>query len=482
MKRMNKELDKRLADLYSETFHCPLDRIEALPASGSARRYFRLSGAAATVIATHYPELKENRAFIGYTNHFISKKLPVPHIIAVNQTGDIYLQEDLGDCTLFHFLETQRLSHQLPESVVGVYRKVVCDLVRFQLEGGDGIDYRLAYPRAAFDRQSLQWDLNYFKYYFLKPSGVAFHEQLLEQDFSSFMDYLMEVDSGFFMFRDFQARNIMLVEGEPKYIDYQGGRKGPLQYDLASLLYQARAALPQTIREELLDLYLLELNKKHPVDETAFRQQFDGFVLIRLMQVLGAYGFRGWFEKKAHFLKSISFALMELKQLLLRLDQKMLGAHLWQVLNALCNLPEAMLPTQQADALVVHVNSFSYLNGGVPIDYSGHGGGYAFDCRLLPNPGRLDAYKALTGNDQAVQEYLEKEEAVHQFLERVYSLVDQSVKQYQKRGFQHLTVNFGCTGGQHRSVYCANQLAAHLRDFTGVQIILHHVEQEKKGS
>jgi hypothetical protein len=346
-----------------------------------------------------------------------------------------------------------------------------------QITAGKAIDFSFCYPRKAFDRQSMMWDLNYFKYYFLKLAKVSFDEQALEDDYTSFCDYLLKAESDFFMMRDFQSRNILLRNDEPWFIDYQGGRRGALQYDLASLLYDAKADLPQSVREELIEEYLDHLSKIHPVDRKEFKQYFYGYVLIRMMQAMGAYGFRGFYEKKAHFLKSIPFALENLSIVMKKIDIPIQLTELYAVLNSLSQSEVLKNIVAKESELTVAITSFSYKKG-IPADTSGNGGGYVFDCRALPNPGRLVEYQKLTGKDPKVISYLESYSEVDAFLSAVFSLADQSVTGYLDRKFTHLSVQFGCTGGQHRSVYCAERLAAHLKNNFSVKVILKHREQE----
>jgi hypothetical protein len=323
----------------------------------------------------------------------------------------------------------------------------------------------------------MMWDLNYFKYYFLKLAKVSFDEQALEDDYSAFCDYLLKAESDFFMMRDFQSRNILLRQDEPWFIDYQGGRRGALQYDLASLLYDAKADLPQEVREDLIEVYLDHLMMLHPVDRKEFKQYFYGYVLIRMMQAMGAYGFRGFYEKKAHFLKSIPYALENLNVVMKKIDIPIQLPELYHVLNSLSESEVLKDIVTKEAGLTVSITSFSYKKG-IPADISGNGGGFVFDCRALPNPGRLVEYQKLTGKDQPVISYLEAYPEVEDFLSSAFSLVDQSVNVYMERKFTHLSVQFGCTGGQHRSVYSAERLAAHLRNNFPVKVVLLHREQE----
>jgi aminoglycoside/choline kinase family phosphotransferase len=446
-----------------------------LPPSGSDRRYFRISGSTKSAIGTINHDKKENRAFIEFSRHFKTLGLPVPGIFSVNNTSDIYIQEDFGNTTLYDWLSTSRSEKEIPSAVVDFYKQSIEYLIRFQLEGAKDLDFSLCYPRHSFDKQSMLWDLHYFKYYFLKLAGIPFDEQLLEDDFNAFADYLQQADSDYFMYRDFQSRNIMVTDNGPAFIDYQGGRKGPLQYDLASLLYDAKADLPDELRRELLDFYISTLKKKIEVDEASFRNFFRGFVLIRIMQAMGAYGFRGFYEKKEHFLKSIPYAIENLRFILtnLTLPVKLpaLQKALWKVTKS-----EKLQQLSETPKLTISINSFSYRRG-VPIDVSGHGGGFVFDCRCIHNPGRYEEYKNKTGLSPEVIAFFEKEDEMDQYLASVYTLAGQAVQKYLKRGFKHLMFSFGCTGGQHRSVYCAEKLALNLRKQFPVNVELKHMER-----
>jgi len=322
------------------------------------------------------------------------------------------------------------------------------------------------------------WDLSYFKYYFLKLAKISFDEQKLEDDFQTFCDFLLQTDCNYFLYRDFQSRNIMVYENHPFFIDYQGGRKGALQYDIASLLYDAKADIPQGVRNQLLEYYIESLKKYIPVNEKEFTEYYYGYVIIRIMQALGAYGFRGFYEKKEHFLQSIPYALDNLKWLL---ENTTIPVKLPTLMNVLQKLSQSEGLRQlgkKVYSLKVLITSFSYKNG-IPVDDSGHGGGFVFDCRSLHNPGRYEEYKTLSGKDKEVIDFLKKEPTVYEFMNHVYGLVDKSIENYQKRGFTHLQINFGCTGGQHRSVFCANLLEEHLKMKLNVETELHHTVLEQ---
>ena len=453
-----------------------------MPPSGSHRIYFRLLSENNTAIGTYNLDRQENAAFLSFSKHFKSKGLPVPEIYAEDAINNTYLQEDLGDLSLYQLLPSQ--GEPFPNVLIEYYQRVLSKLANLQVDGGKGLNYQMAYPRSDFDRQSMRWDFNTFKYYFLRLSGFPFDEQALENDFNTLATFLLEADTSHFMFRDFQSRNIMIKNGEPYFIDYQGGRRGALQYDLASLLYQAKANIPERIRQQLLDHYLDQLEKWMQVDRNRFREHYYGYVLIRSLQVLGTYGYRGLYERKEHFLKSIPFALKNI-QWLLENDKvtpslPALKQALWHLIQSDQFLPfDKQLGVKSP--LQVRINSFSFLRGGIPADNSGHGGGFVFDCRFIHNPGRYTPYKKLTGRDQSVIEFLEQQSHMEDFLNDVYRIVGDAVEMYISRGFSNLMVNFGCTGGQHRSVYAADALSKYLEDKYGVKIVLQHIEQEKKG-
>jgi aminoglycoside/choline kinase family phosphotransferase len=401
----------------------------------------------------------------------------VPEIYAEDLSQGAYLEEDFGDTTLFEFLSKNRAGENISSQAVEAYRKVVGVLPRFQIEAGRDLKYKVCYPRASFDRQSIAWDLNYFKYYFLRLAGIAFNEQALEDDFDSLTNFLLSADCDHFLYRDFQSRNIMLRDGQPFFLDYQGGRKGALQYDIASLLYDAKADLPPALRQQLLDLYIEKISSLAGIKRDDFLRHYYAYVYVRILQALGAYGFRGFYERKAHFLQSVPYALKNLRWLLHNVRLPIALPTLMEAFNSMLASEKLQGLASEADNLTVRITSFSFHRG-MPKDESGHGGGFVFDGRGLPNPGREDRFKALTGKDAAVIDYLTQQESVHQFLASVLSLVDASVSEYQRRGFKSLMVSFGCTGGQHRSVFLAEQLAKRLRGRNGVEVVLRHRELE----
>ena len=475
---MDIKVKNKLQQLFKNHFGFEPETFEMLPLSGSYREYARLRAGSVSVIGAYNADVKENTAFLTFSRQLAESGIPVPEIYIVNETQTLYLQEDLGNVTLFDFISDVRKSEGFSRTIVDEYKKVLAVLPQIQVTAGHQIDYSVCYPRAAFDKQSMLWDLSYFKYYFLKLARIQFDEQLLEDDFLRFADYLLSADSSYFMYRDFQSRNVMLKDGGVYFIDYQGGRKGALQYDLASLLYDGKADIPQQTRNELFEFYLDQLEDIIPVDRYEFIRFFRGFVIIRIMQAMGAYGFRGFYEKKEHFLKSIPYALDNLDYLLKRLDLPVELPELTRVLTAVSESSFLRSIAQEPHNLTVRINSFSYKKG-IPVDPSGNGGGFVFDCRAINNPGRIAEYKPLTGKDLEVQQFLEEKSEMKQFLNGVILLVDQSVKNYIDRGFSHLSVNFGCTGGRHRSVYAAEKLANHVRNNFPVNVVLVHTEQEK---
>jgi aminoglycoside/choline kinase family phosphotransferase len=470
-----------LKNFFSSHFGELADAVTPLKGGGSDRRLYRLRNAQRSVIGVANADRQENIAFLEFSKHFRRAGLPVPLIYAEDLDKGIYLEEDLGDTTLFQLLTDVRGREGFSQRLIDLYTQAVRLLPQFQIVAGKTLDYRLCYPRASFDRQSMRWDLNYFKYYFLKLAQIPFNEQTLEDDFDRLTEFLLAADRDFFLYRDFQSRNIMIKEDGPFFIDYQGGRKGALQYDLASLLFDAKADIPFEIRDELLNRYLEAATELTPIDRAEFVQFYYGYVYIRIMQALGAYGFRGFYERKSHFLQSVPYAIRNLEVLLRSAELPVELPTLTQVFKRLVTSSMLRQFGEVELKLTVRIQSFSYRSG-VPSDETGHGGGFVFDCRSLPNPGRFEEFAKLTGKDPEVIAFLEKEPAVERFLRQVCAIVDDVVENYQRRNFTDLMVAFGCTGGQHRSVYCAGMLAKHLREkFNNVNVEVRHREQEKKG-
>src|SRR6267142_2250109 len=471
-----------LKKLFEQHFHAPPDQLMALQGDlgGSGRKIIRLSNEKTSAIGILYGVREENAAFLEFSKHFRRHGLPVPDIYAEDLSHGAYLEEDLGDTTLFQFLSKNRAGENIAPPVVEAYRKVVAVLPRFQVEAGRDLNYSVCYPIASFDRQSIAWDLNYFKYYFLRLAGISFNEQALEDDFGRLTEFLLSAPRDYFLYRDFQSRNILLRHGDPFFVDYQGGRKGALQYDIASLLYDAKADLPPELRQQLLDHYLDRLSSFVQLDREAFLRHYYAYVYIRIMQALGAYGFRGFYERKAHFLQSVPYALKNLRWLLHHVELPIALPTLMAAFQSMLASEKLLGLANEADDLVVRIFSFSFHRG-LPKDDSGNGGGFVFDGRSLPNPGREERFKALTGKDAPVIDYLNQQESVHQFLASVLSLVDASVGNYKERGFKNLMVSFGCTGGQHRSVFLAEQLAKRMRAKNGLEVAVRHLELEKMG-
>jgi aminoglycoside/choline kinase family phosphotransferase len=469
-----------LKKLFEKHFGTPAESVTSLRGQlgASERRLFRLNNATQTAIGVMYDSREENVAFLEFSRHFRRHGLPVPEIYGDNLKRGAYLEEDLGDLTLYEFLAKNRSGTTIAPEVTEAYRKVVAVLPRFQVEAGRDLNYKVCYPRARFDRQSIAWDLNYFKYYFLRLSGTPFNEQRLENDFRRLTAFLLKADSDYFLYRDFQSRNVMLRDGEPFFLDYQGGRRGALQYDIASLLFDAKADLPPDFRQQLLDHYLDELGRFTELDRDNFLRYYYAFVYIRIMQALGAYGFRGLYERKTHFLQSVPYALANVRWLLDNVELPIKLPALMKAFEAML-ASDALKIAAEPELLTVRVLSFSFHRG-VPQDNSGNGGGFVFDARGLPNPGREDRFKSLTGKDAPVIEYLEQYPNVHEYLSHAEALVDDSVDNYRQRGFKNLMISFGCTGGQHRSVYLAEQLAKHLRSQNDIDVVLTHRELERQ--
>ena len=518
-----------LESLFKQyTGAAPVESV-ALTGSASHRRYYRLTGAdGRTLIGVEGTDADENSAFLTIDRHFASKGINVPKVVAVD--GLCYLQEDLGSTVLYDALASGRASGNYSPDEVALLRKTLAALPKIQVEGARGLDFSVCYPQPSFDARMVDFDLNYFKYDFLKLSGLEFNEVLLQDDFDRLKADLLAEPSDTFLYRDFNARNVMLVDGEPWFIDFQGGRRGPVYYDVASFLWQARARYPEALREELLQVYLDALRVYGPVDETHFRERLRLFILFRMRQVLGCYGYRGLWERNQAFIVSIPPALEIVKSLLPIKDYPYLS----EVLANLCwgapeegvffpkpvptlghirgrgpqglgrrqeacfltndtkpvggteqsliaeglgkNTPSGERASQTDTPLTVTVYSFSYKKG-IPEDTSGNGGGYVFDCRSVHNPGKYERFKQLTGLDEPVIQFLEEDGEILRFLDHVYSLVDAHVERFLQRGFTHLQVSFGCTGGQHRSAYSAQHLAEHLVAKYPVRVHLIHRER-----
>ncbi len=480
-----------LENLYMERFGAEPRKVAALTGSASNRRYCRLGQEGGEVIGVVGTDAQENRAFITIAEHFRAKGIAVPEVLAVSDDGMCYLQEDLGgdvlggrvaatsraggfgnDCAEGGKAESAD-EKGIPETV-----RLLCEtmaaLPKIQFEGARGLDFNVCYPQPEFDRRTVMFDLNYFKYCFLKPSGVEFNEIRLQDDFERLADELLNEDTDTFLYRDFNARNVMIKDGTPYFIDFQGGRRGPIYYDVASFVWQARAKYPQWLKERMVAAYLEALSEYMEVDMIDFRRKVSLFILFRTLQVLGAYGFRGLIEHKAQFVTPIPQAVANLHEQLHGMGDEY--SYFKKVLADMCALPRFKV-AEGDGGLEVKVYSFSYKKG-IPEDMSGNGGGYVFDCRYIHNPGRYEPYRKLTGRDREVIDFLEDDGEIKGFLEHVYGVVDPHVETYSRRGFTSLTVGFGCTGGQHRSVYCAEHLAHHLAEkYPDVRVRLIHREQ-----
>jgi len=508
---------QKLLELYKQWRGQEPANVQQLAGSGSNRIYIRLTDSdGKSVIGVIGTSRDEDHAFIYLTEHFTRRKLPVPRILAQSDDQLRYIQTDLGSTSLFDAIRGGREAggrYTLKEQ--DLLKRTIRELPNIQIRGARELDFSNCYPQAEFDGDSVLFDLNYFKYCFLKATEIDFHELKLEADFRLFAkDLTTDPDPSVhnvesFLYRDFQARNVMLDhDGNPFFIDYQGGRKGPYYYDLASFLWQASAKYPYKLRRELVYEYYNSLKNYTEVPPVRhFVNRLSLFVLFRTLQVLGAYGFRGYFEQKKHFLESIPPAIQNLRELLAS-SSTFHYPYLMDILKRITDLPQyqQIKPvTTRADGykitdknpynthpqdgpatfskydaqgpLVVKVFSFSYTKG-IPEDESGNGGGYVFDCRSTHNPGRYEPYKKLTGLDDPVIRFLEDDGEILTFLDSVYKLADNHVRRYIQRGFTSLMFCFGCTGGQHRSVYSAQHLAEHIHDKFGVEVRICHREQK----
>lgn len=464
-----------LSKLYTELKGRLPETVTELPSSGSNRRYFRLASATGdnSVIGVLGTSAPENEAFIYMARHFGEKSIPVPRVLAISSDRMAYLQTDLGDSLLFKEIEKGRQTRSFSSAEKELLSKTISRLPDIQFAGADGMDFSVCYPAVSFDERSIMWDLNYFKYCFLKATGLDFLEDKLEDDFQAMAKVLMKSNTDTFMYRDFQSRNVMIVDGEPWFIDFQGGRKGPFYYDVASFLWQAKANIPDGLRKELLEVYMESLRKYQPITREEFMSRLRHFVLFRTLQVLGAYGFRGYFEKKPHFMQSVPYAIANLRALLNEPYAEY--PYLNELLLKLVNMKQF---TDELDRkrLTVRVFSFAYKKG-IPNDVTGNGGGYVFDCRAINNPGKYEHYKPFTGLDTNVIRFLEEDGEVTTFLEHCHALTDATIERYIERGFTNLMISYGCTGGQHRSVYCAQHTAEHIAKKFNVKVELIHREQ-----
>ena len=470
-----------LATLYERHTGRAPDWITRLAGDGSARRIYRLSSSEGpSRVGVVGPEPRENRAFVTFTHALRLRGLPVPAVHAVDESEGAWLEDDLGDRTLYDAVVEARLdpADPFPTTLVETYRRVVELLVRLQVEGGQAIPFDMAWPRPMQDARGIRFDLNAFLFQFVRPAGVSFDEVRLEDDFERLIGRLLEEDSRYFLHRDFQSRNLMLPEGRPCVIDYQNGRQGWLGYDIASLLHDAKARIPGPVRGSLLEHYLDALRGLVAVDTNRFRTSFYLSILLRTLQALGAYGLRGLTERKPSFLARIPDRLDDVAALLA--DEHFRGfPELTRVLERCCADERLRRrPPVEAGTLTVHVGSFSYKRG-YPADRGGHGGGMVFDCRGVENPGRDPRFARLSGRDDTVRRFLDTAPKATAFFARVRPLIEDQVEAYRARSFTALDVQFGCTGGQHRSVYFAERLRRHLvESFPDLRVELHHAEAE----
>lgn len=469
-------IENQVKSFFGSTFK----EIIPLPLSGSNRYYFRITLNEGTVIATYNENIDENEAFFYLQKYFYNLSLLVPNLIHIFDDKKLYLQEDLGDLTLFKYLnEERKKNNDINHKIKQLYKHIIKDLIKFQLSAKKGLDFTKCYPSETFNAQAIQWDLNYFKYMFLKLLHVTFDEMKLEKEFQYLLQKTNETENKFFMFRDFQSRNIIINKEKLYYIDFQGGRRGPLYYDIASLLFDAKAELPISFKEELFDLYMNELSTclNIKMNNEQNKQLFYLYAFLRILQSLGTYGYRGLFEQKEHFIKSFVPAFKNLKYLFTVSNLKKEFPYLTSLIEQQFE-NQNLFSTEKLSSkkLTVTITSFKYKNG-YPVDHSGNSGGIVFDCRALPNPGKIESLKFFTGKDKSVKDYMEQFIEVKNFMAYVQKLVDISIKNYIQRDFEHLMVNFGCTGGQHRSVYCAESLAQYLSENYNIQIKLIHTNE-----
>jgi aminoglycoside/choline kinase family phosphotransferase len=462
--------------LFETHFGHKAEHVATLPVSGSDRRYYRLSSPTASAVGTINANVAENNTYFYFTGLFRKHEIAVPEVYATSKDRRAYLQQDLGGTSLFDLL----MQEGFTDNVRQYYHKSLAQLARLQWVAGRDADFNQCFSTRQFDEQAIMADLMYFKYYFADLQKVHYNRSALMDEMVSLSRELGRMQPLALMYRDFQSRNIMIHEDKVWFIDFQGSMQGPAQYDLASLLWQAKAQLPAAWREDLLNGYIASINSL-PVprmEEIYFRKGYAQFVLLRLVQVLGAYGFRGLLERKPHFISSIGPALKNLEVFLDDYPQIPAYPELRSLLEKLSSKElqarYASPVYTEESKLEVTVYSFSYKRG-IPVDKTGHGGGFVFDCRGLLNPGRYAAYKHLCGQDMPVMQFLERETKMPEFLEHVYGLVSLNVEDYLARGFERLSVSFGCTGGQHRSVYAAEHLAEYIRTRYRIPVTVEHL-------
>ncbi len=470
---------ENLQQLFIKFFNEIPVNIEQLPQACSDRIYFRINSEKNSAIGCFGNDKIENKTFIHHAMHFRKKDIAVPNVYCYNKDFSYYLQEDLGNTSLYDIIK----KNDINELVVQYLKNTLKQLAFLQIRGADDFNFEQCYPIKEFNKSSMFWDLNSFKYYFVRMAKIHFNENELNKDFHTLCNYLLEEKNLYFMIRDCQSRNIFIKDEKPYFIDFQGGRRGALQYDVASLLWQAGARIPMEIRNDLLDYYIAEISSYIKINKADFKEKYYGFVLIRMLQVLGAYGFRGLIEKRPHFLDSIIPALENINWFLENIDLKLEIKELRKVLNLLVIsdlFKDKKNPQNNKHNLKVEINSFSYKRG-IPVEKFGNGGGFVFDCRGILNPGRFEPYKMLHGKDKEVIDFLENKTIVKDFLEHIWKTIDINIEDYLERNFEHLQINFGCTGGQHRSVYCAEQTKKYLEKKYTIKIEINHIEREING-
>lgn len=469
-----------LEKLFEDHFLVKPESITALPVSGSDRRYYRMRAGEISAIGTYNSNVPENNSYFYFTELFRKHEINVPEVYKVGRERRYYLQQDLGSTSLFDLL----MEKGYTDEVKDYFHKSVEQLVKLQWQAGRECNYNQCFSSKQFDEKAIMSDLLYFKYYFADLQKIPYDKNALMDEMESLSRDLGRIQPQALMYRDFQSRNIMVHEGKVFFIDYQGAMQGPPQYDLASLLWQAKAKIPAAWKEDMLNKYVTAMEdlKISRVEEIYFRKGYLQFVLLRMLQVLGAYGFRGLLENKPHFRTSIGPALKNLNSFLNEHTQIPMYAELRALLENIsaANMQEYYsVPEPSADIkLQVSISSFSYKKNGVPKDKTSHGGGYVFDCRGVKNPGRYKDYKFLLGTDEQVMQYLERETRMTEFMQHAESMVSLNVEDYMSRGFDHLSVSFGCTGGQHRSVYAAEHLATYIRNKYKIPVEVTHVNKE----
>lgn len=453
--------------------HTPISFVK-ISKNGSNRIYWRFYINNNSYIATFNPDIKENESFFYIQSFLKNNNINVPEILFVNREKTLYIQQDLGDLTLYDLIKTYKNSDF--NYIKNLYFTIITDLWRIQNLSFKNFNFKKCWPVSKFTKTVLLWDFYYFKYLFLKLFYIPFNELKLEHDFKKFASILNCCHSDFFVYRDFQSRNIMFHNNSLFYIDFQSARKGSLFYDLASLIFDAKADLPDSFKEELIKFYYNENKINIPYDK--FIYYFYLFALFRIIQACGAYGYRGKYEKKQHFIESIPYALNNIEKIINKININFLP-ELNRIFRFLIDNKNIFLEEKKkSQSLKLTITSFSYKEG-IPEDKSGNGGGFVFDCRGLPNPAKIDYLKKYTGLDNPVISYMEQYPEVKEFLDNVINVVSISIENYIERNFTNLMINFGCTGGQHRSVYCAEKFAKLIKEKYNVAIEIIHTNRDK---